>query len=227
MSKLPYSGAESVLKLRGPASQIIELATLQGKGLAWEPQMRSQLEIEIRARIIATDLTIGLIPVVTWTDELAHGELVWAEPFPALAQIAGTPMVDHTLPARGMVFRTNAREYRINFTNRGTLTGAPMGRCVVQVSILPCSGQDIPRYPREHVAYSPGTVIQPFPMAAHEWQVTDADGTPMTGAGGVVFVGIAGALFGPVPWNVLDPWLPIPHDAVGWIPSTTVWAQYR
>lgn len=225
---MKHSESASLLKLRGPASQILTLLDGETKRVSWEPADRRQLEIEIRARIIACDLAVGLVPVVKWSAELAHGDAVWLEPTPALQQIAGTPMQPYTLPARGMVWRTNPREFRLDFRNAGALTGQPMGRCVVQVSILPCNGQGRVLYPYEHESgLAVGNVVQPFPMGAREWMVVDSDGTPLAGPGGVVFVGVAGALFGPVPWAQLNPWLPIPHDAVGWIPSAPAWAVYR
>ena len=177
---------------------------------------------------MGADITIGEIPKVQWWCEFGHGDAVWRQPPPALAQIAGTPMEDYSLPARGMVWRTNSREFRIGFRNRNSLGAGTLTNCTLQVSILPCCGQSPPLYPRANEPGIPiGGVVQPFPMEANEWKLTDAEGRPLTIAGGVTLVGIAGALFGPLLYTEVQEWLPIPFDAVGYQPADLVWAAFR
>lgn len=227
--RLQWSGQSDLLPLQGPTSQILSLGPGEEKQLAWEPVDRQQCEIEIRARMIAVQATLGDVPVVRFAAEFGHGDAVWKVPQPALALISGTPFVGFGVPARGMVHRLNSREFRIAFTNAGLITGAALPGVTLQVTILPTvGGVQPPRWPLATFAGpAVGGVLQPFPMDATQWKVMGADGLPPVAAGSVVFTGIAGALIGPVAWATVDDWVEIPHDAVGWVPSAAIWAVYR
>ena len=226
--RLPFTGERAVMPLRGPTSQVLSLASGEEKSLSWDPQDRRQVEIEIRARIMAAQAPVGSIPLVRWAIEYGHGDATWQLPTPQFPVIAGTQVEDPTLPARGMVFRLNARQFRIRFRNAGLLTLAPLPNVVVQVTILPTvGGMQEPLEVRSTLA---GPVVagrmQPFPMGAREWQLVGADGLA-PGAGTVILQGIAGALIGPVAFASFAAWEPIAHEAVGWLASAPVWAVYR
>jgi len=220
------TGGAARVKLRGPMSQQFTLADTTRLQLAWEPQHRSQHEIEVRGRIIATDAVIGTRPLCRWSAELAHGDAVWTDPQPAIQQIAGTPMLAYSMPARGFVFRTNAREFRLAVQNAGDTLGGVVTRMDVLLSILPCSGMHIPVYPRSDIGIPAAGVIRPFPIGATEWKLSTDAGLPLA-AGGVVLTGIAGALIGPIAGPAAADWIPIAHDAVGWTPDSTMYAHYR
>jgi len=222
---LPFVGSRSRVRLKGPSSQILSLGPDTAETFEWAPDDRSQMEVEVRARIIAAEGPPGDIPIVEWRDELGHGDLVVREPHPALAQISGTPIQAFNLPARGMLWRTNARQLRITLRNAGTIVGASLANVTVEVSVLPCSGMKVPQYPYSHFAVA--GLLHPMPWAAKEWRLTDVAGSPVGAGPGVLFTGIMGALFGATPQSDYADWQPIPHDAVGFVPDAGTWAAFR
>jgi hypothetical protein len=67
-----------------------------------------------------------------------------------------------------------------------------------------------------------------FPIEAREWKIRSTSGVLPNPAGGVVYVGLNGALIGPVPFTDLTEWQPIPHEAAAWLPSVPgVYGYYR
>jgi hypothetical protein len=227
-----HHGGKAIL-LNGPASQSLDLegsgAEATAKELVWEPKNKQANEIEVRARLVSSSGNIGDIPIVRWFSETSHGDSVWREPAPTLPIIAGTPVVDHSLPARGMSFRVTARQFRIGFRNQGMITGAPLVRTKVQVSILPGWGAFPPIYPYQQIVLPFGaTVQQPFPITAREWKLTDITGQPLAlGAVAITFVGILGALFGITDAALYDDFAPIPHDAAAFVASAPCYVSYR
>lgn len=233
MDEKELDHAGRTITLRGPASQNLNL---EGSGLvaighqvlAWEPDNREANEIEIRARMLSTDAIIGSIPVVRWFSEIGHGDAVWREPQPALPIVQGTPITEYSLPARGMVWRTTSREFRIGFRLQGVLAGPAPTKATIQVTILPGWGLLWPTYPYQHIVFPTAGIVTGFPMTAREWRLTDAVGRPLAPAAvSVTFVGIVGALFGVSDGALFDDWRPLPHDAVGFSASAPCFVSYR
>ena len=226
---MDYAGGEACVDLRGPSGVSLNLSGFASKQIAWEPVKRGQMELEVRARIVGTSAIIGSIPIVRWDMELGHGKNVYREPNPALPQIAGTPMLKYSLPARGMIFRINARELRLFFELQGPLAGVPIPELAIRVSIMPCLGAWCPCPIHQAIAFPFAGVQQPFPAEAREWKLTNEAGLPIVGqpALSVLFVGVAGALFAPTAANQFQDWSPIPHDAAGWVASSLLYAAYR
>lgn len=220
-------GGKAIL-LNGPASQNLDLEGTGAKELTWEPKDKQANEIEVRARLVSSSGLIGDVPIVRWFSETSHGDAVWTEPAETLPIISGTPVVDHSLPARGFSFRVTARQFRIGFRNQGMITGAPLVRTKVQVSILPGWGAFPPIYPYQQIVFPFAGVQQPFPITAREWKLTDATGKPLAlGAIAIVFVGILGALFGATDGAIYDDFGPIPHDAASFVASGGCYVSYR
>jgi len=217
-----------VIVLRSPVSQLLDL---QGTGqvlLAWEPDDHGAAEVEVRARIVGTSAGLGDIPIVRWSTVTSHGDSAWTEPQPALALVAGTPMLEYSLPARGMSWRVTSREFRIAFRNQGLITGAPLTQSTIHVSFLPGWGAFSPLYPYQHIALPVGGVQQPFPITAREWKLTDFVGLPLAPAAvGILFVGVMGALFGATDGAAFADFRPIPHDAAAFVAGSLVYASYR
>ena len=225
-------GAKPIV-LNGPASQILELegsgAEATAKELTWEPKDKQANEIEVRARLVSTSGNIGDIPIVRWFSITSHGDSVWREPPDVMPIISGTPYVNHSLPARGFSFRVTARQFRIGFVNQGMITGAPLDRTKVQVSILPGWGAFPPSYPYQQIVFPFGaTVQQPFPITPREWKLTDITGQPLAlGAVAITFAGIIGGLFGATDGALYADFSPIPHDAAAFLASAPCYVSYR
>ena len=217
--------------MNGPASQNL---ILQGDALensiilAYEPKNKEAAELEIRARLVAADGAIGEIPVVRWFTETSHGDAVWREPQPTFPIVSGTPVLSYSLPARGMTWRTAARQWRIGFRNQSMITGAPLLLSTVQVTVLPVWGAWVDRYPYTHLALPVAGVVQPYPLTAREWRLRDAFGLPLAlGAASIIQNGLLGALFGPTDGALFSDFSPIPHDAAGWAADVPVYAEYQ
>ncbi len=218
--------------LNGPASQILELEgsgeEATAKELTWEPKDKQANEIEIRARLVSTSGNIGEIPIVRWFSETSHGDSVWREPPDVMPIISGTPYVEHSLPARGFSIRVTARQFRIGFRNQSMITGAPLERTKVQVSILPGWGAFPPIYPYQQICFPVVDVQQPFPITPREWKLTDITGQPLAlGAVAIVFAGIIGGVFGATDGALYADFGPIPHDAAAFLASAPCYVSYR
>lgn len=226
-----WHGGKPII-LNAPASQILELegsgVDATAKELVWEPKDKQSNELEVRARLVSSSGLIGDIPIVRWFCETSHGDSVYREPQPTLPIIAGTPVVNHSLPARGMSFRVTARQFRIGFVNQGMITGAPLLRTKIQVSILPGWGAFPPLYPYQQIVFPIGGVQQPFPTTGREWRLTDITGLPLAPAAvAIVFVGVLGALFGASDGALFADYHPIPHDAAAFVASAPCYVSYR
>jgi len=165
---------------------------------------------------------------VRWFTETGHGNDVWREPAYPLPVIGGTRSVEYSLPARGMVWRSASRQFRIGFRNAGTITGGVVDQTIVQVTVLPVYGAKSPTYPYQHLAQPGAAIQQVFPMTAREWRLRDSTGLPIAvGAISITFVGALGALFGPVDASLLSEYTSLPHDAAAWLTDSLVYADYR
>lgn len=229
LTDMPIAGR--IIELRSPASQSLNLTgsgTFAGtQELQWAATDREAGEIEIRARIVGALGGFGAVPVVRFSTVIGHGNTAWSEPQATLPIIAGTPILDYTLPARGMVFRVSARQFNIIFQNAGVLAGFPLASISVLVSINPVWGNPIEPYPYSYLADRTAGVIHPFPMTARLWRLTDLAGLPIGAGPGVLFVGVTGAIFGVNPASSYSTFQPIPHDAVGFIASDPMYAHYQ
>lgn len=206
-----------LIKLAGPGSQELNVqGAVQATVFAWEPKTRSAHELDVRARIVDAGGVLGDIPVVRWFSEIGHGDAVDRDPEPAFPIVAGTLMQNYSLPARGMSWRTPARQFRIGFQNISMLTGAPLTRTKIKVSVLPVWGAYTGVFPYQTLQGPVVAGVQfPFPLTAREFKLTDAFGLPLAlGVVTVIFIGLLGALFGPVDGSFYADWRPIPHDAV-------------
>lgn len=223
------STAAGAIQLRGPSSQRLELQGVGEKIYAWEPVDRTQCEVEIRARLTSCNGVLGCRPILSMRVEISHGKTVWREPPEPFNIVAGTPIVQYNVPARGGVWRLNVREFRIAFRNGGVAAGPAWTVGEVDVSIQPASCVEPPRFPRAHHAFPVApTRVQPFPMEATEWRACDERGLPLAiGAVAILFAGSVGALFGITDGAAFADWNPIPHDAVGWVGSANHYAAFR
>lgn len=223
--EVPFGGR--VITLNSPSSQQFTLEGTGEKIIAWEPTDREAMQVEVRARIMSTDAAIETFPMVRWRTEVSAGNAVWKEPFQVPA--ATTQSRNFAVPARGMVWRTGARQFRIGFTWDGDNASAANGQAVLQVSILPVWGTEVDTYPYAETGARNDLNAYPFPMTAREWRLYDADGLPIDPADGLVvlFVGLGGALFGVNDPALYADWRPVPFDAVAWGSSAGVYASYR
>ena len=241
-----FHGSE-VVHLRGPGAQELALkgddaaaaaltppALNGGVVFAWEPEGGEDDEhrsaVEVRARIVSSDGLIGDIPVVRWSIEVTELDAVWKEPMPAADLVAGTTMLDYSLPARGMAWRVPVSQFRIAFRNQGMLASAtPLLKSTIKVTVLPVWGGFEDRYPYTYLAFPVAGVQHPFPMTAREWRLVDSEGVPFAAGSGIVilFVGILGALFGASAAEDYADFQPIPHDAVAFGTDSPVYAAYR
>lgn len=223
------STSDGVIKLRGPSGLRMKIEGTGEQIFAWEPEGRDQCEIEIRARLMSCNGVLGCRPILRMRAEIGHGKLVWTTPPAPFQLVAGTPIVAHDVPARGGLWRINAREFRIAFRNGGVIAGPAWTVGEVEVSIQPACGQIVPRFPHAHVAFPVApTRVQPFPMEATEWRACDERGLPLAVAAvAILFAGPCGAIFGISDGALFADWHPIPHDAVGWVASAPHFAAFR
>lgn len=233
--QLPFGGR--VIQMGAPSSQQFKLSgsgEASGVSLMWQPEGREAFEIEVRARIMGNIGAVEDIPVIRWKTELGAGSAVWKEPFPVRTPpVTGSP--GFAIPARGMVWRTASRQFRISFFSDNTQSGNPLTEATLQVTMLPVwSGQTPDAWAYGDTAQfgilAAGGAVSPFPMAAREWLVQTMVGVPYAaGANAMAFVGVNGTVFGPGS-DAADyaDWRPIPFDAAGWaavLPAT--YAAYR
>lgn len=221
--EVPFGGR--VVTLNSPSSQQFTLEGTGEKIIAWEPTDKEAMQVEVRARIMSTDAAQEEFPMVRWRTEVSAGNAVWKEPFQVPTDT--TQVRNFSVPARGMVWRTGARQFRIGFTWDGDNASQANGRAVLQVSILPVWGTEVDTYPYAETGARNDLNGYPFPMTSREWRLCNQNGLPVAPGSVLVFLGIGGAIFG-----VTDPadyadWRPIPFDAVAWGSSAGVYAAYR
>lgn len=226
---MQVQGGRSAVELSGPSSQILRFSTGMTLPFSWAPVDRRQCEVELRARMVGVSSdALGAVPVVRWRMQLGHGRSVWPEPPPVPAFIAGSPMHEYTLPARGMILRLNVRELKLLLRLAPPIGGPDIASVDVELSVQPCWGMLVPQVPYAHWALAGAGFQQPHPMEAREWRLTDLAGLPLApGAVGIVQLGIAGALFGAADGASYADYRPVPHDAAGWTCDADCYAYYR
>jgi len=227
VDEMEFSGRTIVL--HEPASQELELNGPNGLLLAWEPKDKQALELEVRARIVtifAPDTES--IPQVFWHMEIGHGDDQAREPILSLL----TSIRAFSLPARGMIWRTAARNFRIEFSNVGYI-GAPAQalKSIVQVSILPTYGThiNVAPYVLRNALSANFSEIHLFPITAREFKMTTNTGVPVPAATiQIQLKGITNADVGAiVDAAVYAEWTPVPHDAAGFLTDADVYTAYR
>jgi len=205
------------------------LSGIGPKVIAWEPEGKEAFQVEVRARIMGNDTAAENFPIVRWWTEVSAGNAVWKEPFPT--PVDTVQANDFQVPARGMVWRTGARQFRIAFYNDGHNQGVATDEAsVLQVSILPVWGTQVDTYPYQDANNRVNGKTHPFPMTAREWKITDVNGLPFAlGGGSVIFASINGLPFpgGGADYSLYADWQPIPFEAAGWIGDLGSYAAYR
>lgn len=230
--QVPFNGR--MVTLSSPSSQQLTLEGIGPKVIAWEPCGKEAFEVEVRARIMSNNLAVEDFPVVRWYTEVSAGNTVWKEPFPSPdigALGTAAQFQDFRVPARGMVWRTGARQFRIAFYADGSVASPTVRvNAVLQVSILPVFGTTVDTYPNS----DGGTFnfvdpkATPFPMVAREWKLQDVRGVPigptiipsigLLNANGLPYFGADASLYAD--------WQPIPFEAVAWA-APGAYAAYR
>lgn len=223
-------GEDAHVNLRGPSGQIL---TLQGDGrksIQWAPVKKEALEVEVRVFIVDWGPNAGMpneAPVVRWSMKYGHGKLTWNAPYltPWPLGAGGQLFTDYPVPARGLVFRVNAREIELTLHSPAKLdASAPWPETKVQVSFQPTFGAQPPLFPRQHYcAFQPlpsgGIPFEPFPPEANEFRIFTAEGQPYTGGASNITFLTAGGLFLAAPSLDVGLWadyVPIPVYAIGW-----------
>jgi hypothetical protein len=234
---MPYAGGESDVALAGPSGQVIELAADGVNTIQWAPVDRRAMEVEIRIRLLNhlnPDRVLSDPPLLRASLTFGHGKLTWQEPFiapPFATSEVGGLFAYHryAVPARGVVWRVDARELKLYLQSPGTLSGAASyPRTSVMVSFQPCQAMERPVFPQMEYAVTalgPPIVAAAFPQAANEWRLFDANGLPFV-AGDVVCAGLEVETY-TVPRAQLADFRPIPFHAVGWLCDVPAYAEYR
>lgn len=226
--QVPFNGR--MVSLGSPSSQQLTLQGIGPKVIAWEPTGKEAFEVEVRARIMSNSAAAEDFPIVRWWTETSAGNAVWKERFPTPTD---TPMSeDFRIPARGMVWRTGARQFRIAFYADGVVANqSAIINAVLQVTILPVEGTHVDKYP-----YQDGGPLDdadpryhPFPITAREWKLSTLAGVPfllgvipsvpLIALNGVPIPGADASLYGD--------WQPIPFEAAGWAGPDGTYAAYR
>jgi len=226
--------AGRTITLRAPASQELQLQGTGALQLVWEPLDRDAQDLELRARLVDTKMPVGEVPVVQWKCETAHGDAVWSEPQPQFRSglAAGILVDEFTLPARGMSWRVNAREFRISISAQPSLSEEPVEptQSVVKVSILPGWGANAPIYPYQQLVRANGKG-KVFPITSREWRLMDFHGLPLAvGAILVRFLAVNSTVIGPIAGvdaALFGDFRPVPHDAASFQVDFTCYAAYR
>lgn len=220
--QVPFNGR--MVTLSSPSSQQLTLEGIGPKVIAWEPCGKEAFEVEVRARIMSDNQAAEDFPVVRWRTEISAGNAVWKEPFPTpdIGGVPGPQVLDFRVPARGMVWRTGARQFRIAFYADGTVANASaVIKAVLQVSILPVFGTTVDTYP-----FSDGGTFNildpkasPFPMVAREWKLQDIRGVPVTlgTIPAIALLNANGAPYFGADANAYADWQPIPFEAIGYL----------
>lgn len=226
VDSIAYDGLGGRVELRGQSTSIVTLDTMAPVQVRWEPTDRRAMDVEVR---VVFQQVRGYVqgqaypffiyaPWIRWSTHIGHGKSVHAEPaqsFPttsdSLAFLFGEGaqlntiaprVVSHLMPARGLLFRVNARELTVTLQNTGYFgqgakhqeeygatfpadpgnTPAPTLPAVTMIaSFQPVMGLDIVACPR-FTAFDPhnpstGTFVQ-LPPSAREWRVFDSRGMP-------------------------------------------------
>jgi len=228
--QVPFAGR--MVNVNSPSSQQFDLRGDSGEAsavtIAWEPQGREAFEVEVRARIMGNDGGVDEFPIVRWKTETGAGQAVWKEPFETPN---GTTLnvPGFAVPARGMVWRNGARQFRISFFNAGTASGSSFGQATLQVTILPVWAGLVDTYPYADSRAVVTLTGTPFPMTAREWRLMDLRGLPLAPAAvTLAFIGVNGAPFAGGDASLFGDWQPIPFEAAAWAADTPgVYVAYR
>jgi hypothetical protein len=200
--KLLYAGGQSTVPLRGFAGQLLTIQGTGKKEFEWLPEDTRAMDLELRAKMTARAPTVGAqsAVIVRCSALLSHGANVWNSPsqvtkgsFAAVGQPDFQPWI---LPARGMVWRFSAREFRITFEVVGMLNPlAPIPvNTTITVSMQPTQASDrivfpIQQFYRRFENANPAFRFGTFPMEANTFRVfVPATGRPFAAA--VATVGI-------------------------------------
>ncbi len=227
MVRFPHNQPHSTEILQGNPGSVLDLVAGANRIQEWNPADRRVHDLELRAQMTSCSGAIGQIPVIRWSLEIGHGDVTYSSPAPTDPVISGTPILDYTLPARGLVLRLSARVLRAKFRLDPPIAGPAIATAKVQVSIQPALGP-VPVFPYQHLANPFAGVRQPFSPDHREWKLHDATGQPLAPlAVAITPVGSLGALLGPVDGALFADWTPIPHDATAWQASAAHWASFR
>lgn len=234
---MPYAGGSSELYLAGPSGQVIELEADGVNTIQWAPTDRRAMEVEIRIRLMThlnPERILNDPPLLRASMFFGHGKLTWQEPYFAppfaTSEVGGFFAYErYGIPARGVVWRVDARELKLLLQSPGTLNGQPSyPRTSVMVSFQPCSAMERPVFPQVDfgvTAIDPTIIAAPFPQAANEWRIYDDKGLPFL-AGNIVAAGLETESY-VVPRAQLADFRPIPFHAVGWVCDVPCYAEYR
>lgn len=211
-------GPGATVELRGQSGALI---TLQGTGnqtIQWAPDDYRALDVEMRAVLVdfkPFDINAPTpIPDVRWAIRaLGHGKNTYSLPLlPAiLNQFAAlSQFFEFSLPQRGMVERLTAKEIKLAFTAPALIGGGPTiyDTVTIAVSFMPTHSMASNSMPRQVYAPS-GFLLNPFPVEAREWKLSDAFGVP--------FVALA-QQFGILDFAAQGPVNLDPHDWADWRP---------
>jgi hypothetical protein len=228
ITRVPHAGR--VISLRGPVAQVLTLKSTEPLVLDWQPENKEAGEIELRARMIGVvPPTIG-IPIVRWSTETGHGDMVWREPQPNLPNISIEPSEPFTLPGRGMLFRTSARQFRITMFTEGGALGGVITESAIRVSVNPCWGERWEASPYSDSIRKVGVgQIVAMPIHAREWRLSGVSGLPVPiGGTDVRLLSLTGFVIALEDAALYADWAPIPHDVASYQPVTgAVFAHYR
>jgi hypothetical protein len=213
-------GDGATIQLRGNSSERLELRGSQGARIQWLPADRRALDLEVRLRVVATQLPFGdSPPVINWRTEVAQGAYVWSEPPQSYPVFSDTTfgLLWHYLPGRGEVFRVPSRELTLNVYCPYRLDGTPAPETtVVAVSFIPTDAMDIDVWPKQRVypidAIANSTAAA-IPIGSTEFRAFDANsGAPMA-AGALTLATLTGQPLTFIALADLADWRPLPPDA--------------
>lgn len=232
--QLPHGQGDALAVLDGrPGDQV----TCKGEGPAyfeWSVKQRVALDLELRARIVATTAPLATTPIIRWKLELGHGDQTWNLPAGPLPIISGTFHESPILPGRGLLLRLSARRLKITFSGGLDLDGDEVVNTTIAVSVQPSTGDrccNVDAYTQwaDPSATPPPPHLQPFPMGARQFRLREPDtGLPFQiGDCAVLFSAIAGELFGPVDATAYTQWSSIPVHAVALLTDAVAQVEYR
>jgi hypothetical protein len=227
--RLHHGQGDSVAELKGVAGVAM---TLQGIGLEtyeWEAgKTRQALDLEIRAIITSTLALDGKTPVVRWYAEFGVGDNAFTYP-PRRAQANLLQFQFAILPARGLVLRTSARQFRISFTGGFDIDGGDVPENTVTIGVQP-SAASILR-PLPYAQFAEAEELCAFPMNASEFRVREPmDGAPFSiGACTVGFLGLLDEALATadVADAGLSQWSPIPPMAASMSTDVNAALEFR
>lgn len=193
----------------GPLSQTLQCAPKGTFSLTSEDG--AVLDLELRMRCVASNATLGQIPLLELALEYGHGDASFSAVASPLPVISGAPPQPIAIPARGYVQRLSARWVRVQVLAAGILGGAPGGdAATVRVSVQPVLASQLAPI----VYQQPVRGLTAYPMAAREWRIRDFSGQPFAAAAVTLApLGLSGNLLPLIDAALLADWTPIPFYA--------------